>query len=72
MRVWEQTRGEKPSTKDTQVFKEAMIAAVRAANHEDYKSQKANIPEGFKFKKILLAHPFTAFRTSEEVMHNYG
>ena len=31
--AWEQTKGEKPSMKDTHVFREAVITAVQTAHH---------------------------------------
>ena len=45
--AFEQSRGEKPSTKETYVFKEAMFDAVKAANHSSYVDKKPKYPKGF-------------------------
>ena len=45
--AFEQSRGEKPSTKETYVFKEAMFDAVKAANHSSYVDKKNQIPKRF-------------------------
>jgi hypothetical protein len=50
--AFEQSRGEKPSTKETQVFKDAMYDAVKpeaAANHtgSSYVDKKNQIPRRF-------------------------
>ena len=51
---FEQSRGEKPSTKETYVFKEAMFDAVKAANHSSYVDKKNQIPKRF-LELLVLA-----------------
>ena len=52
--AFEQSRGEKPSTKETYVFKEAMFDAVKAANHSSYVDKKTQIPKRF-LELLVLA-----------------
>ena len=52
--AFEQSRGEKPSTKETYVFKEAMFDAVKAANHSSYVDKKNQIPKRF-LELLVLA-----------------
>ena len=52
--AFEQSRGEKPSTKETYVFKEAMFDAVKAANHSSYVDKKTQIPNRF-LELLVLA-----------------
>ena len=51
---FEQSRGEKPSTKETYVFKEPMFDAVKAANHSSYVDKKNQIPKRF-LELLVLA-----------------
>ena len=61
--AFEQSRGEKPSTKETYVFKEAMFDAVKAANHSSYVDKKNQIPR--RFLELLQEYEYNPSRRGD-------
>ena len=60
--AFEQTKGEKPSMKDTHVFREAVITAVQAAHHQNYTDKKPDIPK--RFLDLLKKYEYSPSRRS--------
>ena len=46
-RAFEESRGERPSTKDTNLLQEAVVTAVKAVHHQNYTDKKNQIPKRF-------------------------
>ena len=55
-RAFEESRGERPSTKDTNLLQEAVVTAVKAVHHQNYTDKKNQIPK--RFLELLQEYKF--------------